>query len=182
MKKTIINKFIIYISVFILFFLFIKEIVEIKNVIFLFNISPSFTMIILGFTLIFIAPLMVGFILAVPFILFIKKEKLEKTLRHVSYLALSFLVLLFTYYLFKEYTNVLKNFYGFTDFAEFMYHFKYNKEALFWTEIIQFCIETITFFLFATKLCISFIVGFILHICLEIRKQDKKIKKESSKI
>lgn len=175
--KVVTNKIIFVIAVFALAFLFVEEIIETKNALSLFEISFSFTMFFLGIMLIFIIPLLIGFILVVPFILFTKKEKFEKTLRCISYFALSFLVLLFIYYLFERYTDIFKNFYGFTDFAEFMYYFKYDKGSLLWTAIVQFCIETITFFLFATKSWISFMVGFIFHICLEIRKIEKKTRR-----
>jgi len=172
-KKLIANKIIIYITIFILALLFFEEIVEIKSALSLFKTSPSLIMISLGFALVFIIPLLTGFLLAVPFILFVKKESLNKTLRDISYVTLFLLVLLFIYHLFEKYTNIFKDFYGFINLAEFMYFFRYDKGPLLWTAIIQFCIETITFFLFATKSWISFIAGFILHICLEIRKIKK---------
>ncbi len=170
-----INKIIFVITAFTLTFLFIEEIVETKNAMSLLEISPSF--VVIGIMLIFVIPLLIGFIFVVPFILFTKKEKLKKTLRYISYIALSFLILLFSYYLIEKYTDVFKNFYGFIDFSEFMYHFKYDKGPLLWTAIVQFCVDTITFFLFATKSWISFMVGFIFHICLEIREVDKKTRR-----
>ena len=174
MNKITTNKIIIYIAVFILAFLFIEEIIETKNALSLFEISPSFAMLFLGIMFVFIIPLLAGFVLVVPFILFTKKENLKKTLQHISYFALSFLILLFIYHLLEKYTDIFKNFYGFSDFAEFMYYFHYNEGPLLWTAIIQFCIDTLTFFLFATKSWISFMVGFIFHICLETRKIEKR--------
>lgn len=173
MKKITINEIIIYITIFILAFLFIEGMREVLSTLLLFKFSPSFLMLFLEIMLVFIIPLLIGFVLAVPFLLFTKKEKLEKTLRRISYLALSFLVLLFNYHLFERYTDAFKNFYGFTDLAEFMYYFKYDKGPLLWTAIVQFCVDTVTFFLFATKLWISFMAGFIFHICLEIRKNNQ---------
>ena len=175
--KITTNKIIFIVATFILAFLFIEKIVEVKNALSLFEISPSFAMLFLGIMLVFIIPLLIGFVLVVPFILFTKKEKLEKTLRHISYLALSFLILLFIYHLFERYTDIFKNFYGFTDLSEFMYYFKYNKGPFLWTAIVQFCTDTIRFFLFATKSWISFMAGFIFHICLEIRKIEKKTRR-----
>ena len=88
--QTIINKIIFIVTAFILVFLFIEEIIEIRNTISLFEISPSF--IIIGIMLIFVIPLLIGFIFVVPFILFTKKEKLKKTLSYILYLALSFII------------------------------------------------------------------------------------------
>ena len=173
MKKITVNKIITYIAIFILAFLFIEKIIEVSNTLLLFKFSPSFLMIFLGIVIIFIIPLLTGFVLAVPFTLFTKKGNLKKTLRYISYLALSFLLLLFIYYLLEKHTDIFKNFYGFSDFAEFMYYFRYDEGPHLWTAIVQFCVETITFFLFATKSWISFIAGFILSICSEIRKIEK---------
>jgi len=175
--KITTNKIILAITVFTLIFLFIEKIVETKNATSLFEISPSFAMLFLEFVFIFIVPLLAGFVLVIPFILFTKKEKLKKTLKHILYFTLFFLTLLFGYYLIEKYTDIFKNFYGFTDFSEFMYYFKYDKGPLLWTAIVQFCIDTITFFLFATKSWISFMAGFIFHIYLEIRRIDKKTRR-----
>ena len=174
MKKITVNEIILAATIFILAFLFIKEAIEIKNATSLFEISPSLAMLFLGIVIIFIMPLLTGFVLAVPFVLFTKKEKFKKTLRYISYFALSFLLLLFIYYLLERYTDIFKNFYGFTDFAEFMYYFKYDKGPLLWIAIVQFCIDTVTFFLFAAKSWISFMAGFIFHVCLETRKLENK--------
>jgi len=173
MKKITLNEIILAATIFILAFLFIEEIAEIKNALLIFEAPSSFATLFLGIMLIFIIPLLAGFVLAVPFTLFTKKEKLKKTLRYISYLALSFLILLFIYYLLEKYTDIFKNFYGFTDFAEFMYYFHYDKGPLLWTAIVQFCVETVTFFLFATKSWLSFMTGFILNICLKIHKIEK---------
>jgi len=174
MKKITLNEIILATTIFILAFLFIEEIAEIKNALLIFEAPSSFATLFLGIMLIFIIPLLAGFVLAVPFTLFTKKEKLKKTLQYISYLALSFLLLLFIYYLLERYTDIFKNFYGFTDFAEFMYYFKYDKGPLLWIAIVQFCIDTVTFFLFATKSWISFMAGFIFHVCLETRKLENK--------
>lgn len=173
MNKPTTNKIVIYTTAFILAFLLIEEIAETKSAISNFGISPSFTMLILGFLLVFVAPLLIGFIFAVPFFLFMKKENL----RYILYFALSFLILLFIYYLLEQYTAIFKDFYGFTDFSEFMYYFHYDKGPLLWTTIVQFCVETLTFFLFVTKSWISLTAGFIFHLCLEIQRV-KNIKGE----
>ena len=173
-KKITANEIIIYIAILILAFLFIEEIIEVSNTLLFFKFSPSFPMLFLEIVIIFIIPLLAGFVLAVPFMLFTKKEKLKKTLQYISYLALSFLILLFIYYLLEKYTDIFKNSYGFTDFAEFMYYFHYDKGPLLWTAIVQFCVETVTFFLFATKSWLSFMTGFTLSACSEIRKIENK--------
>jgi len=174
MKKLTTNKIIIYITAFILTLLFTEELIEIRNSIFLFEISPSFTMLLLNFGLLFILPLIIGFIFAIPFLLFIKKENFKKNINYILYFAFFFLILFFFYHLIERYTDIFKNFYGFTDFSEFMYYFSYDKGPLLWAAVVQFCIDTLTFFLFATKSWISLIIGFIFHLYLETQHTEKK--------
>lgn len=166
MKKISINTIILFPTLFILILLSIESVSDLIN-------PESLFSFIFPFIFFNLMPIILGFFSAYLFITHLSEKKLNYTL----YLIFSFILLLFIYHLLDRYTCAFKNFYGYYDFADFMYHFKYKGNIPFVSTII----DTFTFFLFATLSWIYFGAGFIFNIYLTLTNQHKN-KKESKKI
>lgn len=167
MEKFTTNKIIPAITIFILMFLFVEYI-------------TGFDFILLN-TLRYVslvsAPAGIGFVFATLFIAFAKKINSEKILRYILFFSFIFLLLLFIYYLIYTYTNLFKNFYGYYDFEQFIYYYRYRGLFPFG----QLFIDALTLILMLNASFIGFVSGFIFNIYLTIRRSENK-KGESKKI
>ncbi len=105
MKNIATNKIIIYITIFISLFLSVRFLPTFET----FNSIWNFLIGILIIIFMILMPVILGFIFALPFILFAKKINSEKILMYI-FCMIFFLILLFFVYHLYYYTNEIKMF------------------------------------------------------------------------
>ncbi|MDF1498259.1 MAG: hypothetical protein P1P85_02805 [Patescibacteria group bacterium] len=162
MKKLTINKIIPAIIVFVLIFLFVEYITGFEFIFF----------DILRYVSLVAMPAGIGFVFAVLFMEFAKKINSEKILKYTLFFSFVFLLLLFSYHLIYIYTDLLKNFYSYHDFEQFIYYYRYKGSLPFG----QFFIDILTLLFMLNASFIGFISGFISNIYLS-NIPNRKIKK-----
>ena len=167
MEKFTTDKIIPTTIIFVLIFLFVEYITGFEFIFF----------DILRYVSLIAMPAGIGFVFAIFFMAFTRKTNSEKILKYILLFSFIFLLLLFVYHLIYVYTDLLKNFYGYHDFEQFIYYYRYKGPLPFG----QFFVDTLTPLLMLNASFIGFISGFISNIYLTIY-QSKNKKGESKKI
>ena len=154
MKKIIVNKIILAITIFISLFISIKLLLPLE----IFNSTWSILSRILTIIFVIFMPLALGFTFALSFILFAKKINSKKTLKYIFYIAFILVLFFFAYYLyyFNSYENEIRAF----EFEQRLHFFASDISNPF----IRFFIQTLQSCLEANIQSINLMTGFIISI------------------
>jgi hypothetical protein len=160
MKKFTVNKIILAIAVLISLFLFIKFLPTLET----FNSVWVFLFDIFIFIFIIPMPLLLGFILASPFIFFAKKINSEKILRYIFYISFLLVLFFFAYHLFSyyNYENEIKTF----EFEQRLRRFAYDIP----NPLVRFFLQTLQSLFEANIQFINLMTGFMINIYRKLEK------------